>query len=1058
MKRKLVTIIGSLLMVMIIGQAIAQVPQAFNYQAVARDASGNILASQALGMKITIHQGSSSGTVVYEETFSPTTNQFGLFTISIGTGTVVTGTFSSIAWSSGNYWLQVQMDPAGGTTYTDMGTSQLLSVPYSMYAANSGTSGVTGPTGEQGPTGPAGSDGVTGPTGTGITGATGPTGPVGPTGSGAGPTGATGPQGVTGANGNTGAQGATGPQGVTGANGSTGAQGVTGANGSTGAQGITGLQGVTGANGSTGQQGATGPQGVTGTNGSTGAQGPTGPQGITGANGSTGAQGITGPTGTFFAGTGISDYAARWTSATNLGTGVIRDNNSTAGIGVVPSASNMLTVNASSESGIYAYSSTSTVGGFGIHGLHSTTTVGNGLGRGQIYAGVKGSNIFGYAFHFGVAGYTWDDNVSYPYGGVFGAATTNDNPTIWGALGYKSSASDEFGGYFSGKLGLKSGSFFTSFQTGAQAANIAYTLPLAQGTSGSVLMNDGSGNCSWSNLSTYVKGAGTATYIPLWVDADSLTDSRITQYDKCTQINQPGATFVRKCGLFVLSHEHDVTIGEIATNGFIDDVSGTSWDPFWGGSFGSAGLYAYNDVSGKYNAGIIGANFKSDSDYVASVIGVSYGNDILGGLSYRTTSDNNFYGAYGQFNSSIYGYLGSALGGAYAQFDANHIAALGTNLDNIGYPTSSYFRHAQSTADGDAQSTIFVSRTRDSQNDGTSYGMYGTNGAVKAYNVWGDQYSYGVGGFTWDDFTRTSGVLGANINGTYWGALGYKSSTSATYGVYGSSAYASGTGKVLQGAAPNTGIGGGFHGDLFGAEIQGNIYGTYTKGSDYALYSDGNAFTNGLYIQLQQVNHSTEKTISENLAVLYSSVSTDVTVSAMGKGQLVNGTCRIYFDEKFSNVVSEKSEILVTITPNGNTNGVFVTEVTKDGFIVKENNNGSSNVSFTYMVTGERAGYENPVLPDDVIAKDYVSKLSQGLHNDGDLSSQGEGLYYENGKLLVGIYPSLNDLPSDRLSLEKDNSSRTIDSIHKKGSKVVSPDSNYTTSVSGAVIKSVKEK
>ncbi|MFH0865452.1 MAG: tail fiber domain-containing protein [Bacteroidota bacterium] len=246
MKKTIITFLSAMLMLVFIGQLSAQVPQAFNYQAVARDASGNLLISQAVGLRLSVHQGSSSGTIVYSESHSTTTNQFGLFTISLGQGTVITGTFSAIAWSSGNYWLQVEMDPAGGSVYTNMGTSQLLTVPFAMYAANAGTSGTTGPTG---PTGPAGAIGATGATGTGTTGATGATGP---TGTGMGPTGPTGPTGVAGSNGATGGNGATGPAGVTGANGTNGATGAAGPTGTAGANGATGAAGATGATGPTG--------------------------------------------------------------------------------------------------------------------------------------------------------------------------------------------------------------------------------------------------------------------------------------------------------------------------------------------------------------------------------------------------------------------------------------------------------------------------------------------------------------------------------------------------------------------------------------------------------------------------------------------------------------------------------------------------------------------------------------------------------------------------------------------------------------------------------------
>ena len=116
--------------------SLAQIaPAGINYQAVARDASGNVLTSQNVGLRFTLHATTPSGTIVYRETQSLTTNAFGLFTAVIGTGTVVSGSFSLIEWENANHYLQVELDPAGGTAYTDMGTSQLLAVPYS-YAAN----------------------------------------------------------------------------------------------------------------------------------------------------------------------------------------------------------------------------------------------------------------------------------------------------------------------------------------------------------------------------------------------------------------------------------------------------------------------------------------------------------------------------------------------------------------------------------------------------------------------------------------------------------------------------------------------------------------------------------------------------------------------------------------------------------------------------------------------------------------------------------------------------------------------------------------------------------
>ncbi|HOY31046.1 MAG TPA: hypothetical protein PKW80_04115 [Bacteroidales bacterium] len=136
MKSPFIKIIFSLTFLLITCYTFAQAPQAFNYQAVARDVSGNVLPDQILGIKVSLHMGTATGAVVYSETFTPTSNSFGLFTIGIGLGTAISGQFDTISWGKNHYYMQVEMDPAGGATYVDMGTSQLLSVPYAMYAAH----------------------------------------------------------------------------------------------------------------------------------------------------------------------------------------------------------------------------------------------------------------------------------------------------------------------------------------------------------------------------------------------------------------------------------------------------------------------------------------------------------------------------------------------------------------------------------------------------------------------------------------------------------------------------------------------------------------------------------------------------------------------------------------------------------------------------------------------------------------------------------------------------------------------------------------------------------
>ena len=112
----------------------AQSPEKMSYQAVIRNSSEALVTNTTVGMQISILQGSASGTAVYVETQSPTTNANGLISIKIGDGTVQSGDFTNIEWANGPYFIKTETDPAGGTDYTITGTSQLLSVPYALHA------------------------------------------------------------------------------------------------------------------------------------------------------------------------------------------------------------------------------------------------------------------------------------------------------------------------------------------------------------------------------------------------------------------------------------------------------------------------------------------------------------------------------------------------------------------------------------------------------------------------------------------------------------------------------------------------------------------------------------------------------------------------------------------------------------------------------------------------------------------------------------------------------------------------------------------------------------
>ena len=269
----------------------AQVTEKMSFQAVIRDDVNNLISNSQVGIKIEILQKSITGPSVYEEVHTPTTNANGLVSFQIGNGNIILGNLSDVDWSQGPYFIKTQTDPSGGSNYSIEGVSELLSVPYALYALNGNpgpvgadgngitntidnnngtftlvfddattftTSNLTGPKGEQGAAGPQGEQGLqgeggpTGPKGDqGEQGLQGESGPAGPKGD-QGDIGATGPQGLRGIQGETGPQGEQGPKGESGPAGPKGDRGDVGA---TGPQGLRGIQGEIGPQGERGLQG-----------------------------------------------------------------------------------------------------------------------------------------------------------------------------------------------------------------------------------------------------------------------------------------------------------------------------------------------------------------------------------------------------------------------------------------------------------------------------------------------------------------------------------------------------------------------------------------------------------------------------------------------------------------------------------------------------------------------------------------------------------------------------------------------------------------------------------
>jgi len=276
----------------------SQSPEKMSYQAVIRDSDNTLITDAVVGTQISILQGSANGVVVYEEEHSIMTNGNGLLSLEIGTGTPLNGSFTTIDWSNGPYYIRTATDPMGGNNYAIVSTSQMLSVPYALYAATAGNN-TPGPEGPQGIQGPPGNDGADGQDGVGIASTVDNndgTFTINYTdGSSFTTTDLTGPRGEQGI------QGPPGNDGVDGLNGTDGADGQDGVGIASTVDNNDGTFTINYTDGSsfttadlTGPQGA---QGIQGEQGPIGPTGLTGPQGVQGPPGNDGADGLNGTDG-----------------------------------------------------------------------------------------------------------------------------------------------------------------------------------------------------------------------------------------------------------------------------------------------------------------------------------------------------------------------------------------------------------------------------------------------------------------------------------------------------------------------------------------------------------------------------------------------------------------------------------------------------------------------------------------------------------------------------------------------------------------------------------------
>jgi hypothetical protein len=372
----------------------------------------------------------------------------------------------------------------------------------------------------------------------------------------------------------------------------------------------------------------------------------------------------------------------------------------------------------------------------------------------------------------------------------------------------------------------------------------------------------------------------------------------------------------------------------------------------------------------------------------------------LGGLGLRyVTADNN-----GDISANTFpGIIGSGSTNYHVKWTSSSTVGNSLIQDNgtslsINYPIQSncqmFVYRQQQTATGDGQSTLQGYRDRNTQNQGTSYGQVGSNTGVTGSSFWGDDYSFGTGGWNYNDFVRTGGVIGAEIYGAYFGILGYKSSSTNFYGVYGSNAYGNGTGLLPSTGA--AGIGGGFYGNFIGSTSKGSVVGQLNSGDLFSQYNNGNLYTVGKNVELVKS--------ADKVNPMYTLTSTESNIYAKGRVELTNGTAHVAFTEEFKSLLNEIP--VITVTANGECKGVYVASVDKDGFTIKEFAQGNSNASISWIAVGVRIDNQLDLATKIVTAPDFDRNIQQVLYSDGNLEGKAMGIWWDGSTIRFGEIPA----------------------------------------------------
>lgn len=438
-----------------------------------------------------------------------------------------------------------------------------------------------------------------------------------------------------------------------------------------------------------------------------------------------------------------------------------------------------------------------------------------------------------------------------------------------------------------------------------------------------------------------------------------------------------------------------------------------------GSTYASTNAAPTNGLRVEGNTVIGKASGEDSRDRFSAHTSTSSYNNVVGypnataGRAVSGYADTNGMGVFGFSNRTGYGVVGLTQANILSNYIQTGEGVLGQSDGATGGPSIPIGVHGiihETTAGNWKANGVTGENNNLSAGAGFTGGSYSTTGVTSGvYGNYGSEfltpgtnaYAFGVSG----DILKiglaiipdgSGGVFGAGGSGQF-GMLGYNSLAGNQFCVYGGGANGSlnsgNTGKTGNTSSnPSNLIGLGINGGFMGGYVKGNQFGLMTQGDEFGMYVQGNTITNEPIVQLTETNNA-QRTIS------YTATSTEVDVTTRGVGKLSNGESYITFKEAFKNLVSNNEAINITITPTGETNGVYISKVTNDGFYVKENTNGRSNASFNWTAIGTRKGYENGVVISDTVLSNNFDKNMNGVMNNDGGKEEGTPIYFDGNNV-----------------------------------------------------------